>query len=386
MMRWMHLTINGRTRAAVAWLVACIALAGCVTRTPAPVVERTSPAASRQADATVPVPPPPAPLPASEAVPPPPIPAQPDWRPEFYTVKRGDTLFAIALEHGLDYRELAAMNNIENLNVIRVGQVMRVRTPSPDGSAPAGAGPSSAPLVTVPPVIEAKPVAAARVDRPNSDAYKSGPKAVKLPYSDAALAQLRSSSRGESAGANAGVAVPGSPITTAAPGATTATMPTLATTAPAAIGPMASAAPSSAATPTTPSPPAASPEGGDDQVDWGWPVKGRILSGYSETASLKGIDIAGTKGIAVVATAAGRVVYSGSGLRGYGKLVIVKHNKTYLSAYAHLDQISIREGQNVTKGQEIGKMGNSDADQTKLHFEIRSLGKPVDPMRFLPKG
>ena len=135
-------------------------------------------------------------------------------------------------------------------------------------------------------------------------------------------------------------------------------------------------------TPSAPS--AGSAETSDEQLDWGWPVKGRIISQYSETASLKGIDISGAKGAPVVATAPGRVVYAGSGLRGYGKLVIVKHNKTYLSAYAHLDQISIREGQNIAKGQEIGKMGNSDTDQVKLHFEIRSLGKPVDPMRFLP--
>ena len=88
----------------------------------------------------------------------------------------------------------------------------------------------------------------------------------------------------------------------------------------------------------------------------------------------------------IVASAPGKVVYAGSGLRGYGKLVIVKHNKTFLSAYAHLDQITIREGQTVAKGQELGKMGNTDADQVKLHFEIRSLGKPVDPLRYLPRG
>ena len=152
------------------------------------------------------------------------------------------------------------------------------------------------------------------------------------------------------------------------------------------IGALASVAPSTSGVPTTSAPAPTATEAGDEQVDWGWPVKGKIVNGFSETASLKGIDISGAKGIPVVASAPGRVVYAGSGLRGYGKLVIVKHNKTYLSAYAHLDQISIREGQNVSKGQEIGKMGSSDADQVKLHFEIRSLGKPVDPMRFLPRG
>jgi lipoprotein NlpD len=134
-------------------------------------------------------------------------------------------------------------------------------------------------------------------------------------------------------------------------------------------------------------PPLVAPaDGGDDRVDWSWPVRGRIISGYSESASLKGIDIGGASGVPILASAPGKVVYAGSGLRGYGKLVIVKHNKTYLSAYAHLDQITVKEGQTVGKGQELGKMGNTDADQVKLHFEIRSLGKPVDPLRYLPKG
>ena len=311
-------------------------------------------------------------------------------------MKRGDTLFAIALEHGLDYRELAALNNIENLNVIRVGQILRVRMPG-DAAPSVAAGPATAPLVTAPPVTEGRPVAATRTDRPNSDTYKTQPRATKLPYSEAALAQLQSASQRSESPA---VVVPATPIAAAAPaGAGTAGTATLGASAvagtagssaagagSATIGPLASVVPSTAGVPTTPVPAATATEAGDEQVDWGWPVKGKIVNGFSETASLKGIDISGAKGIPVVASAPGRVVYAGSGLRGYGKLVIVKHNKTYLSAYAHLDQISIREGQNVTKGQEIGKMGNSDADQVKLHFEIRSLGKPVDPMRFLPRG
>jgi len=95
------------------------------------------------------------------------------------------------------------------------------------------------------------------------------------------------------------------------------------------------------------------------------------------------VDIAGSKGQPVGASAAGKVVYSGSGLRGYGKLVIIKHNKTFLSAYAHNEQILVKEGQSVTKGQKIAEMGSTDADQVKLHFEIRKFGKPVDPAKFL---
>ena len=121
-----------------------------------------------------------------------------------------------------------------------------------------------------------------------------------------------------------------------------------------------------------------------DQLDWAWPAKGKIVAGFSETANLKGIDIAGTAGEPVRASAAGRVVYAGSGLRGYGKLIIIKHNATYLSAYAHNREILVKEGQQVTRGQKIAEMGNTDADQVKLHFEIRRLGKPMDPAKYLP--
>jgi lipoprotein NlpD len=345
------------------FILFALLLAGCATRTPAPVVERTPAVPPLE---IVTMPPPPAP---PQAAPVPPPAPEKDWRPELYTVKRGDTLYAIALEHGLDYRELAAMNNIENLNVIRIGQVLRLRPPGePSASGP---GPTTAPLVSVPPVTDARPLAPAPATAPrppgergNTDTYKSQPKAIKLPYSEAALAQLQASTPKQEP------SPPPAPAVAAA------------------VPPPAPAAPPVAAAPV-PAPPSSRPaaaDSSDDRVDWGWPVRGKIISSYSETASLKGIDIGGAAGVPIVASAPGRVVYAGSGLRGYGKLVIVKHNKTYLSAYAHLDQISIREGQNVSKGQELGKMGNTDADQVKLHFEIRALGKPVDPLRYLPRG
>jgi lipoprotein NlpD len=122
----------------------------------------------------------------------------------------------------------------------------------------------------------------------------------------------------------------------------------------------------------------------DDRLDWAWPAKGKLVGTYSETANLKGIDIAGKAGEPVLASATGKVVYAGTGLRGYGKLIIIKHNNTFLSAYAHNREILVKEGQQVTKGQKIAEMGNSDADQVKLHFEIRRLGKPMDPARYLP--
>jgi lipoprotein NlpD len=124
----------------------------------------------------------------------------------------------------------------------------------------------------------------------------------------------------------------------------------------------------------------------DDEapLDWGMPTTGKVIAGYSESDNRKGVDIAGQRGQSVVASVAGKVVYSGSGLRGYGKLIIIKHNKTYLSAYAHNEQILVKEGQSVSKGQKIAEMGSSDADQVKLHFEIRKMGKPVDPAKYLP--
>ena len=121
----------------------------------------------------------------------------------------------------------------------------------------------------------------------------------------------------------------------------------------------------------------------DDKLDWGWPTQGKVVAEFSETSSAKGVDIAGKTGQPVQAAAAGKVVYSGSGLRGYGKLIIIKHNKTYLSAYAHNSQILVKEGQSIAKGQKIAEMGDSDADRVKLHFEIRRFGKPVDPMKYL---
>ena len=118
--------------------------------------------------------------------------------------------------------------------------------------------------------------------------------------------------------------------------------------------------------------------------DWMWPARGKVVSTFSN-GQTKGIDIAGQLGDAVQASAGGRVVYAGAGLRGYGKLVIIKHDADFLSAYAHNRSLLVKEGQTVTKGQRIAELGNTDADRPKLHFEIRRRGKPVDPLKYLPK-
>jgi lipoprotein NlpD len=118
-------------------------------------------------------------------------------------------------------------------------------------------------------------------------------------------------------------------------------------------------------------------------VTFGWPVRGPLLGRFDDTRN-KGIDIGGTPGEPVRAAANGRVVYAGNGLRGYGNLIIVKSDATFLTAYAHNRNLKVKEGDSVTKGQEIAEMGNTDSDRVMLHFEVRRDGKPVDPLRYLP--
>jgi lipoprotein NlpD len=138
------------------------------------------------------------------------------------------------------------------------------------------------------------------------------------------------------------------------------------------------APPAAASAPAT-----ASGAGGDEDIAWIWPAAGAVLTGFDEIKN-KGLDIGGTIGTAVFAAADGRVVYVGAGLRGYGNLIILKHNNTYLTAYAHNQALLVKEDQTVRKGQKIAEMGSSDADRVKLHFEVRRQGKPVDPAKYLP--
>jgi lipoprotein NlpD len=156
-----------------------------------------------------------------------------------------------------------------------------------------------------------------------------------------------------------------------------AKLPAAAASANAASTPAAAA---SASPPATAAAPAKDP---DDDLGWLWPASGPVASGFEEGRS-KGVAITGKAGDPVLAAADGRVVYAGSGLRGYGNLVIVKHNNTYLTAYAHNQTLLVKEDQVVRRGQRIAEMGSSDADRVQLHFEIRKQGKPVDPQRLLP--
>ena len=188
----------------------------------------------------------------------------------------------------------------------------------------------------------------------SSDGLKREPRGGKEPYSDEAYARLNRS--GETA-----------PKTTLA-----------------AVDPKPE--------PKTEPPPEAKPEPkaepatatGPDDVAWQWPSSGKVMSPYSDSGN-KGLDFGGKSGDPVQAAADGKVVYAGAGLRGYGELVIVKHNATFLSAYAHNRKILVKEGQQVTRGQKIAEMGSTDSDSVKLHFEIRKQGKPTDPSLYLPK-
>jgi lipoprotein NlpD len=127
----------------------------------------------------------------------------------------------------------------------------------------------------------------------------------------------------------------------------------------------------------------ADPADPDAISGWAWPAAGPVLAGFDEVKN-KGVDLGGNAGDAVLAAADGRVVYVGAGLRGYGNLIILKHNNTYLTAYAHNQSLLVKEDQSVRRGQKIAEMGNSDADRVKLHFEVRRQGKPVDPLKYLP--
>ena len=187
------------------------------------------------------------------------------------------------------------------------------------------------------------------------------------------------------------VVSPVGPVAAAAPAVTEA--PTVAVTRPVTTSSVVAGTATQGATPAASTPasgmvapapaPAPAVAGGEEEVAFIWPTSGGLLAGFDE-AKNKGLDLAGKAGDPVLAAADGRVVYAGAGLRGYGNLVILKHNNTYLTAYAHNQALLVKEDQSVRKGQKIAEVGNSDADRTKLHFEIRRQGKPVDPARYLP--
>ena len=325
---------------------ALLVLAGCTSNNPpAPITDRSGAPARTSAPVVL----------GSTA-------RKDDTRPEIYIVKQGDTLYSIALNNGLDYHDIAALNGIADPAAIKTGQELRLFRPGTVIAGKSESAPMPKPEEVKMPGSEVKPDAAIPVE--------VQPQVIKLPYSDTAAAQIEKMqsvpvSRASAAPAPARPEAAPLPKTPAPPVVTPAT----ATTAPAPV-------------PTTPASTALDEDG---DINWGMPTDGKLISGFSESDNRKGIDIAGKMGQPIFASAAGKVVYSGTGLRGLGNLVIVKHNNTWLSAYAHNSKILVKEGQTVSKGQQIAEMGNSDASQVMLHFEIRRLGKPVDPAKYLPK-
>lgn len=315
--------------------VSALVIAGCMSQRPAPAVDR---GASSSARATAPV----------------------TGGPGYYTVKKGDTLYRIALEHGQDYRDVVAWNNIANPNSIKEGQILRV-APLAVAAVTSGGPVVAQPVVTAQ-VVESRPLdeagrPASTPSAVSAEGLKREPRGGKEPYSDEAYARLNK-------------------------GGDVASKPQVA-----AVDPKPEVNPEAQREPKPEVKPEAKPEAavaGPDDVAWQWPSSGKVVSPYSEAGN-KGVDFSGKSGDPVLAAADGKVVYVGTGIRGFGQLLIVKHNSTFLSAYAHNRKILVAEGQQVTRGQRIAEMGNTDSESVKLHFEIRKQGKPVDPMLFLPK-
>jgi lipoprotein NlpD len=300
-------------------------IAGCASNSPAPLVNR-------------------APVTQVEK------PAVVEVKPGYYMVKKGDTLYGIALDHGQDHKEIAAWNQLDNPNLIKIGQILRV---APPGETPPAAdnGVAVTSAVVPPTQIESRPVeqhpvtaaTAAVAPIAAADGLKREPKGGVQPYSDEAWAKIQNPA----------------PVAAAVP----------------------VAVPAAPEKPADPVKPAAVASATD--IDWAWPSRNKVTENFSD-GSNKGLDFDGNAGEPVMAAAAGKVTLVTNSLRGYGNLIVVKHNTTFLSVYAHNSKMLVSEGQSVTKGQKIAEIGNTDADHPKLHFEIRREGKPVDPGKYLP--
>lgn len=239
----------------------------------------------------------------------------------YHTVEKGDTLYSIAWHYGYDYHEVAAWNDIDPPYRIYPGQRLQIVNPSRYPKDPE-------------------------------------PPSRRLPPEETRTAEKPA----------AGTTPPAKPDKTA--------------TRPATRKPAAEPAPAKEKRKTARKPARKAASG---PVRWRWPSDGRVVQRFSPRKGKKGVDIRGRAGQRVVAAAAGEVVYSGDGLIGYGNLVIIKHNATYLSAYGHNRKLLVEEGEKVKPGQRIAEMGQDSKNVSILHFEIRRNGKPVDPLRYLPK-
>lgn len=323
-----------------------------------------------------------------------------DWRPETYIVKKGDTLIGIGLEYGFDYKEIAEFNRINAPYNIYVGQALKF-APSKDKNVTSTNISAIEDNVVITPIntqIEAMN-ANATVPMPSTSSTTSTvlvinePKALRELYSDEAFKKplpLAKTIAETFKNTTASNTTP-SNTTTIDTGnnhvATVSLSTNKATIDPSTINQSSSSNKANVEVKPDVEVKTNAKPGVDlpDAIDWAWPTKGKV-TGYFNESSNKGIDIAGASGQIINAASAGKVIYSGSDLRGYGKLVIIKHNNNYLSVYAHNSQINVKEGQQVTRGQKIAEMGSTDSESVKLHFEIRHQGKSVDPNKYLPNN
>ena len=264
-------------------------------------------------------------------------PAPPSTRaPDVHVVARGDTLHAIAWRYGLDSRDLVRWNRLANPDLIYVGQRLRLIAPQ------------AAPVARAPEAIRPKPT-------PRPAAASAGP--ASTGQASTGQASTGQASAGQT---SAGQTSTGQTSTTPA-------------------APVVAAPAAAIATAPTKRAPDTQPVSG-----WMWPAEGKVTRARSVSGT-RGVEIRGQRGQDVRAAAGGTVVYSGSGLRGYGELIIVKHDETFLSAYAHNETRLVEEGQTVKGGQVIARMGDTEARDVMLHFEIRRNGKSTDPYQYLPK-
>ena len=282
------------------------------------------------------------------------------WDPDEYPVKSGDTIYSIAWKYELDPFELARWNNLRSPYRIYPGQRLNMRPSAKQASSQRRGKSSSA--KTRPDKIKV---------RKGDSLYTIGKR-----Y-DVSISQLASIN---------GLRSP----YTIHPGQTlrlTATKPVPARTSSATNGKSATKTKATATAAATGSKKAASMPADNVRIRWQWPVRGELITTFkSNKSDRKGIDIAGKEGNVIRAAAPGKVVYSGNGLISYGNLVIIKHNRTYLSAYAHNRRLLVKEGQSIKAGQKIAELGKTGADSPRLHFEIRKNGKPVNPLNYLPSS
>ena len=263
-----------------------------------------------------------------------------------YKVNKGDTMFLIAYLTGMDVKDLASMNNMKEPYSLSVGQTLKISNCS------------TKTVTTTVPVKTTAPTAPTAPAEPEVT-YTPGANGTQIGSDGTVIGPIKSGvGNGEPSKPVFTNNIPSTPATTTTQVETTNNTPVNANV----VAPVAS------------------------NIAWQWPTQGNVIQGFSNSdGGNKGIDISGSRGQAVKAAASGRVVYAGNALRGYGNLIIIKHNDDFLSAYAHNDKILVSDQQEVKAGQEIAKMGSTGTNAVKLHFEIRYKGKSVDPVRYLPR-